>query len=244
MNQYGIQVHEGQWKGEKPLFKFGLNQAVGTGNETIWEQGGVYSYLTSASTLKVSSSSAADDSAGTGVRTVEVFGLDANYNEVSETVTMDGQTGVDTTTEFLRVYRVVARSAGTGGTNAGDIYLGSGSISSGVPANKYAKILAGEGQTLMALWTVPAGYTAYIMKATFSSGTTATNKYAEVRLKVRPENEVFQTKTALTINQAMYSIEYDVPIKVTEKSDIEVQGQVSSGTDEIAATFTIVYKKN
>lgn len=244
MSKYGIQIHEGQWHGEKPLFKFGLNPAVGTDSETIWEQGGVYAYPSSAISMKVSSSDANDDAAGTGARTVEVFGLDGDYNEINETVSLDGQTAVSTTIEFLRVFRVIVRSAGSGGTNAGDIYVGTGTVTAGVPATKYAKILVGEGQTLMALWTVPAGYTGYILRSTFSSGTTATNKYAEVRLKVRPLGEVFQTKTAVTINQALYEMEYDLPIKVTEKSDIEARAFVSSGTDEIAATFSMIYKKN
>jgi hypothetical protein len=83
--------------------------------ETIWAEGGLYSYLTAATVLKVSSSSVNDTSAGTGARTVELSGLDADYNEISELVTLNGQTPVNTTKLFLRINRMVVRSAGSGG---------------------------------------------------------------------------------------------------------------------------------
>jgi len=46
-------------------------------------------------------------------------------------------------------------TVGTGGVNAGNIWCGSGAVGAGVPANKYAAILALRGQTLMATYTIP-----------------------------------------------------------------------------------------
>ena len=63
--------------------------------------------MSAATVLKVSSSSTADDEGSTGAETVELFGLDADYNEINETVTLDGQTAVNTTKEYLRIKKEV-----------------------------------------------------------------------------------------------------------------------------------------
>lgn len=38
-------------------------------------------------------------------------------------------------------------------------------------------------------------------------------------------------------------MELDVPIVVSEKADIECRAVASSGTHEVAATFTVIYKR-
>lgn len=232
--QYGSLLWQGQFYNQVPFFKFGFNAAVGTSEETVWDQGGIYAYPSSATVMKVSSSDNGDTS------TVEISGLDSDYNEITETVTITGQTAVNTTNSFLRVFRAKV----TADEPSGDIYVGTGTVTSGVPATKYAKITAGENQTLMALWTVPAGYTAYLYQGTISSGTTAANKFATTRLKVRPFGEVFQTKAIVTLHNSFVDFDFGVPVPITEKSDIEARALVSSGTDAISVTFSIIYIKN
>ena len=83
---FELQVARGQVDGHETLFKFGINGDVGTSVETVWAQGGTYVYPASATVMKISSSSADDASGGTGARTIAIFGLDANYNEISESV--------------------------------------------------------------------------------------------------------------------------------------------------------------
>jgi len=125
-------------------------------NEEIWDGTGAYTFPTTATAMTISSSSAADTLLGTGARTFTVIGLDANYEQVSQTISMNGQTGVSLPTPLLRVYRAFNVSVGSGATNAGDIWIGSGAIVTGVPTNKFAGVLVGNGQTLMAIYTIPA----------------------------------------------------------------------------------------
>ena len=54
---FELQVARGQIAYHESVFKFGFNPDVDDSLETVWSQGGLYSYLTSASVLKVSSSS-------------------------------------------------------------------------------------------------------------------------------------------------------------------------------------------
>lgn len=247
---FELQVSRGQIAYHEPLFKFGNNTTVGDSLETIWAEGGLYVYPPSASVMTVSSSSTADTSAGTGARTVTVFGLDADYNEISETVTLNGQTAVNTTKSYLRVNRMNVRSAGSGGANAGVIYTGTGTITSGVPANVYASIngVTGSNQSLMAIWTVPAGYTAYLLQYDISNGTTSnTPAVCKLVLAIRPYGEVFQSKDVKSLTTGMHVEErFSLPVKVTEKSDIEVRAISSSASVsfDISAAFEIIYIKN
>lgn len=246
---FNLQVARGQIAYHESVYKFGNNPAVADSLETIWSQGGLYSYLSAATVLKVSSSSTNDASAGTGARTVELFGLDGDYNEISETVTLNGQTAVNTTQSYLRINRMIVRSAGSGGANAGVIYAGTGTVTTGVPANIYATINGdGSNQTLMALWTVPAGYTAYLMQYDVSNGTTSnTPAVCKLSLVARPHGEVFQIKDVKSLTTGMH-IENGliIPIKFTEKTDIEARAISSSNsvTFDISAAFEIIYIKN
>jgi len=70
---FELQVAREQITYHKNIFKFGFNPDIDDALETIWAQGGLYSYLSSATTLYISSSSTADDAAGTGARTATVF---------------------------------------------------------------------------------------------------------------------------------------------------------------------------
>jgi len=241
-----LQVARNQISFHKSNFKFGFNADVDDSLETVWAQGGLYSYLASASVLKVSSSSTADTSAGTGARTVELSGLDTNYDEISETVTLNGQTAVNTTNEFLRINRMVVRSAGSGGQNAGVIYAGTGTVTTGVPANKYATIAIGDNQTLMALWTVPRGYTAYLLQTDITVATTQNNKYCTVHLVARPEGEVFQIKDKFVKAESSVHQGYTIPLKFEEKTDIEVRAiGDSAGADiAISAGLDFIYIQN
>jgi hypothetical protein len=241
-----LQVARNQISFHKSNFKFGFNSDVDDSLETVWAQGGLYSYLASASVLKVSSSSTADTSAGTGARTVELSGLDTNYDEISETVTLNGQTAVNTTNEFLRINRMVVRSAGTGGQNAGVIYAGTGTVTTGVPTNKYATIAIGDNQTVMALWTVPRGYTAYLLQTDITVATTQNNKYCTVHLVAKPNGEVFQIKDKFVKAESSVHQAYTIPLKFEEKTDIEVRAiGDSSGADiAISAGLDFIYIQN
>lgn len=139
--------------------KFGRTPDIDAagGNEEVWDGESAYTYITAAAAMKISSTDAKDTSAGVGARTVRVFGLDTNWQEVSQDVTMNGVTGVSIPTSLIRVYRAYILTVGSEEDNAGDIWIGTGTITDGVPAVKHAGIKAGMGQTLMAVYTVPNG---------------------------------------------------------------------------------------
>ena len=88
-----LNVSRGKVRGTYHIIKFGENLDVDGSMETIWDGGGLYTYLTNAATVTVTSTDNDDAASGTGARTVTVEGLDANYNQVSETLTVGGSAG-------------------------------------------------------------------------------------------------------------------------------------------------------
>ncbi len=75
-------------------------------------------------TLYIASSDANDNSAGTGARAVFVQYLNANWDAMSTTVIMNGQTAVALTpTDIIRVNRMFLSDVGTSQTNEGAITI-------------------------------------------------------------------------------------------------------------------------
>lgn len=246
---FDLQVARGHILNHRHVFKYGFNSAVGTGDETIWAQGAQYTWPAAAAQLKVSSSSVEDDATkspeGTGAYTVTLEGLDANYAEISETVTMNGQTQVTTTASFLRLHRMYVVTAGSTLSNVGIIYAYTGTASSGTPTDATtirSTIAAAEGQTLQAFYTVPAGYTAYMTNISAGSvdGTNATT----MTLRARNVGESFRTKMKFIVFKSHSQLDRHIPLKFLEKTDIEVRGDAAASTTDVAATFDLILIKN
>lgn len=232
-----IEIAEHGLSGYDFMSKFGYNASVGTSEEPIWAESGVsYTYPTSARAMTVSSANANDTAAGTGARTVYVEGLDGDYLVVSETATLNGQTAVNLVNTYLRVYRCYVVTAGSGGKNAGIVYVGYGTVTSGKPATVQASIVAGTNQTLQSLYTIPAGKTGYLVDHTIrSSGA------GEARLYARQFGGVFRIQRNLPITENVEKV-FSVALKFPAKTDIEYRGLANTATVKMSADFTLVLK--
>ena len=228
---YPLQVSRGLISGHKRVFKFGYNSLIQDVEETIWENGGIYVYPSSAVTMTVTSSSGATDN---GIQ-VTVQGLDASYNELSEEVTLAGSGTVTTTGSFLRVYRAFI----SGST----VPAGTMTIANG--GTTYATI-NGDHQSLMALWTVPAGYTAYLFQYDVTAFTEQNNKVATIRVITRELNGVFRTQHIFDTFQTPFHQDIYAPIPIPEKTDIEFRAIASSSNADlrVSALFDILYIEN
>jgi hypothetical protein len=224
--------------GKTNLNKFGYNGAVGATEEPVWDGSAAYSWQTSAQALEILSSNDEDASGGvggdTGAQTVQIYGLDANYAEQNETVTLKGQTAVDLTKTYIRVSRMIVRTAGSAGKNLGTLTLrlDGGGVTQAI-------ISIGRNQTLMCLWTVTAGMTLYL---TEFFGSVSVNKTTEFILKVRPFGEVFQTKKMVTLNQDYADFPYKHPLVIQAKSDVSLDAQTSVGGGIVSGGFSGWYE--
>ena len=101
---FELQVSRGQIPGHSVLHKFGAVPSMSINTTgTIWDvDDTLYPWSTwaSAGTLTVDRANTSD--AG---KTITIIGLDADYKEISENVTLTAATGNATTQSFIRVYR-------------------------------------------------------------------------------------------------------------------------------------------
>lgn len=221
--------------------KFGYVSGLVAAHQTVWSHGGLYVYPSSAIPMNISSSDNNDVFGGSGAQQVEVFGLDADYNEVMITLNLNGQTPVLIPIELIRVRR--AKIIGNK-SNVGTVYVGDGVYASGVPGTAYAQIdlsgvLAGdeENQTLQAIDTVPAGMKGLIF---IFSASSAKNEEITVSLKAREFGGVFQTKDKLDVYQAPMLQPYPIPLVFPPKTDIEIRAIGTASASQVSGKFGMV----
>ncbi len=220
----GVNISRGLVRGAIAINKFGYNPSVpNNGHETIWDGSNVYTYASTPGTAAVTS----DDSNDNG-GTVEIEGLDANYNLVSETLTIGGSAG---SVVFRRVFRAILRTANTGTTNQG-------SVTVTVDSTAVAIISEERGQTLMAMYTIPVGYTGYILQVDMGSKKDTEH---EVALVIRNgiANAPWQTKSFVTTRGGFSEKDFKLPIAIPEKYDIEVRARASA-TSAVSAGFELL----
>jgi hypothetical protein len=233
-----LNVSRDKVRGAFHVIKFGTNTDVDGSLETIWDAGGLYTYLTTAATVTVTSTDADDSASGTGARTVTVEGLDANYNQVSETLTVGGGAG---TVEFYRVFRAYVASAGSSGSNEGTISISSGGTTLAQIRSVGSPTPSGLGQTFMAQYTVPAGYTGYI----FDWNVSTAKADGDVFLLKRLANDgAWRTQDSMHTNSNSIERSYKFPLKIEEKADIEVRALSPTNNMKCAATFCILLVQN
>ncbi len=240
-----LAISKGHTKGHRTLYKFGYNPDVNGDEETVWSQGGDFPYPTSAVTMFVSSTSANDANGGTGANSILIQGLDENYDEIEETVLLNGQTQVATQNSYLRVYRAFVTLAGTGGTSGGIIYVGSSGATSGVPNTTiYANLHLGN-QTQIAAYTVPAGYTLYLDDINFTAALSLANKTATCSFVSRTfGSNVFRTRFINVLQSNQLTTKFEYPQNFTEKTDLECRVSTNTTNNAIGASFQGVLVKN
>lgn len=238
-----LDVGLGRLPGHVRVTASGVNPDVDTGTvpEDIWFAGGTYPFPTSATTLEVLSDSANDTAAGTGMRTMQVIGLDADYVEQTETVTMNGTNVVALANSYLRLNRAQVTSAGSGRVNAGNV-----TIRETGGGQTRGAMRAGYGIMRQAIYTVPLGQTLAICAATYSI-VRATGSDFEASFV-----EFFQSPTGfyrqtleVSVDAAAFENVKVVPIMIPEKWDFAIRCTgVSTSNMEVSASFHGVQIRN
>ena len=215
-------------QGNSHIHKFGSNLALAGTSESIWSAGGLYPWasLATAQTIYAISTEAAD----TG--TLEIQGLDENYALQTTTVTLTGLTAVDTgATTFLRIFRMQYT-----GSNAGTI---TARVTSGT-GTVVAQIDPEVAQTLMAVYTVPAQTTAFMLAYTVGTGK---GDDAHLKMFARELGEAFQIKNEMKSYQSTITREFPIPLRFEEKTDIDFRATTSNANSDCIVNFDLVLVK-
>ena len=208
-----------------------------------------YPTPTTAISLEFLSSSADDTSAGTGAREVTVVGLNSAWAEVSQTVVTNGVTPVALTTPLIRLYRWYVSQSGTyatelSGSHAGTLTLrvaGAGATWSTITTTPFPV-----GQSQIGIYTVPLGYTGYLLAKNVFADTTKT---ADIYFFQRPNaNDVtapftgtmrlFEREVGVT---GGYQVMPPAPKgPFVGPCDVGFMGKVSAGTSECSVEFQLL----
>lgn len=241
---FELQVARGQITGHRSVIIFGYNPDVNTSRVTVWPYTGVLPLPAAALQMKVSSSSANDTASGTGARTVFVSGLDANHNEISEIVTLNGQTAVLTAQFFLHINSAYVATAGSSLSAEGDIYFGDGTVTAGVPATVYDLIKFDYNQRITGSYTVPAGYTGYVSQGLFSAGQPGGSAQVSGRLMSIGTDGIRRTAAITTVNNGVADYVFEYPLQIPEKTTLEATAQASSNNNAASAMFILALVYN
>lgn len=233
---FSLQVSRNQVYGHTPVYIYGYSGNVGnTAQGPLWEgltsSGGAYVPPSTAAQFTVVSSSTSDTSA----LSVQINGLDANYKPITEVLALNGTTNVTSVNSYLRINNAFV----TNGANVGNITFKQSST-------LYAEILAGVGQTEMSIYTVPAGYTFYLLRvqayANIGFTSSAYLLYQEYN-KINSgtyAGQVTLDAQSTFVQQAVLDYQ-DTPLVHTSATDIQFQVKASTGTNTICSIYALGY---
>ena len=219
LTEQDIQVSRGLIRGATLRNIFGYNTSITTSFIPAWEFASVYAYPGSAITMTITSASSSDDG-----KTLLIQGLDANYAEISDVVTINGAGDINTNKPFFRINDVILTS---GTTNVGLITI----QNTGKTVN-YAGIRAGDGRNQASIYTVPADKEFYLYRIdAFSNDSTAAKPGIFKNFSQNSNGQQYNVARTTFFNQM--NIQRRIPFKYSEKTDIQFQLQAASGTHEM-----------
>lgn len=215
--------------GGRAFFFFGFNDSMSSGTwEDVWPNASDVPWQTAATKVEVLSSNAADTSAGTGVRQVELHGLSSTGVDQDEIITMNGTSAVESSKSYTRVNKLHNENVGTyGGSHEGDITLrvtGAGATLSKMTGREGSVDVSsqyGSGEAGNGLWSVPLDKVLYIRSLTIVPNV-KTNQTMDIVLYER--EGILNTTAPYDPRRILWSaIEIDRPLAKTFDSHIKVK---------------------
>jgi len=223
---FELQVSRGQISLHNPqnVFAYGTTPATAGVFRTVWENMATTEYVFpgSALTMQLASDTAGDTA------TITIVGLDANYAVITE--------NVPTVNQYFRINQMFV-AVGSATNPSGVVTLKNSTVT-------YAQINTGVfngttsslGQTQMAVFTVPAGYTFYGYRyGAYSSFNGNTANYTTYRALTNSSAGV-QKMIVQTPFNTTYEVQRHFPLPYAEKTDLRWQIASSAAT---AATVSI-----
>jgi hypothetical protein len=226
---FKLNVARGKVRGALMIHKFGaVPEVANASTGTVWDKPTTvypWSAFDTAGPITASIANASDNG-----KQVLVQGLDANYEEVEEIFTLSSTATVAGTVSFKRVFRAFVTNGST--NNVGDINFTKN-------GTDVLRITADKAQTLMAIYTVPAGKTGYLYKGVCSAQATAD---ATGNMFVRYfGQQAFRIGHSFEVSGgSQYDYEFSFPIQIPEKSDIDIRVTVRTNKGRYTAAFDLL----
>jgi hypothetical protein len=228
-------------KADDFIHKFGSNPDVSNSvsriaPETVWDGSTQYVFPPDSGTgIQIKSSQTNDN------QEFVVQGLDENFLEQNWTGNLNGQTEVNISGTWSRVFRAF---------NNDTTYI-SGDINihaSGDDSTSYAQVLAGNEQTMMAIYTVPANFTGYLTEYHMSAsnpGSASSIDYT-VQIKTREYGKIFRVQEVTSVGTT-HNVSQILPFPnfLSPKTDIIICAvDANGGGGTLNADFDIALVSN
>ena len=232
------QLAVGNVERSSSVYKFGRTVLVNGKRVPLWDGNSNYVFPTSADKVTLTSDDTDDAVGGTGARTVRIFGLDENWELVDEILDV-GATSVN---NYIRVFRMYVQTCGTHlfpydnshtGNNIGTLTCTHNGTNEPI-----AIILPAMGQTLMAIYTIPAGYKALLVSAHTTNGKNADAIGYFYCRNNTIQDSAWRCKGIRDMYRNEVGIKHTIPSNIGEKTDImfAVEG---SGGNTVSGTFEL-----
>lgn len=216
--EFLINVVLGQVNGASMLYLAANNEAVDTGlYSVLWHPGGTgVVYPSSAINLNITSTSDLDvDTTGTGARKIFISGLDSNYEIISETISMNGIAGVNTSKQYLRLLQMRVIEAGSTENNVGSIAALNG-------ANPICYMDANDNRSSGAVYTVPKNHI-FLVKGYGAS--VGGGKEVHIHVEIKEPGHYYEMRDHMTLlNTGLYK-ELGFCGYIKEKSDLRAMAK-------------------
>ena len=237
---FGLEVALGNVSGYSKVNKFGKATDCDSGIPTdVWDGADgatstdIWIAPTQARTHLIASTSGNDAAAGTGMQTMQVYGLaDWDSAETSEIVSVG-----DTTAAYVIIHRIKGLTFGTTGSNEGII-----TATATTDATITAAIQIGVGQTLMIIYGVPSTQTLQIKKVSSGILRAVTAVTADLTLFAKENadqatagfivKEEYILTSSVPVEEA-----YDPPKSFTGPCIVKLQVITGSNNSQVTGSF-------
>jgi hypothetical protein len=237
----GWDIADGQVEDFNFIDKFGCNGTTGTVYEECWSAAVPYPWQAAAEIMKVSSNSVEDDpdkgggTPGTGAHEIEIQGLDINGNILTEVVVLNGTADVATANAYYRVFRMKITKAGTVRANVGLV-----KAENFASAVIWAQIDPLVGQTLMAIWTVPRGFSFHLTEWWVAESSAQST---DIGIFVRGPGSItsWNAKRLIRLKQTSLVHRFEYPLIIDSGSDVAIRAQATGGSSVVTGGFSGFY---
>jgi hypothetical protein len=244
-----LDVSRGGVNGLENVRVFGQNPDVDTGSdpEDVWDGEGLYNYTAAAGAPYFISSSNNGDVIAVSLTLLTKDALGA-WNEETFNVTLVGQTKTAIVTPSgdapVRLQSIINA---TGTPLLGDVYVYEDSVVAvGVPADPTkirGKVLIGNERTLMALYTVPSGKTAYLYGREIGI-TSVVATTMDARFYKRESGGLFTLEQRAFVDNAIlarYTDRPPIPRPIAAKTDLRATAfTVTVDNTAVVAEFDLL----
>lgn len=240
-----LSIAKGDVEGHSIVHKFGsVVDVVSGATADVWDKGGLYTFP--ASTADMTHVSQTTDQAAARGSVWTIQGLDTSYTEVEQNVTLDATlttTAVALTTPLFRVNRMFMISPDITLTSVVRLHNTAENVD-------YTEIQTDHNQTLNAIYTVPAGKSAYMVGVFGDYVPTATKNpdsvhfHIQIRRNLNSEPWRVLESFGITPGQSTYEREFTGGVFIPEKSDIRITASPSGKDVHAHASFDLILVDN